>query len=56
MTTVVGMGIGMAPNRVSAAILANVCGIRMTAERWMLFGDLERAWVSKMNEKKPTDE
>jgi len=36
--------------------MADACGIRMTAESWMLYGDLEREWVKTMNEKKPADE
>jgi hypothetical protein len=55
-STVVGMGIGMAPNRTVAAMVASTCGISLTGEFWMLFGDLERAWCSHANEKKPTDE
>ena len=54
-TSVVGMGVGLAPSRSSAATLAEACGIRPTAEWWFLFGDLERAWVERMNEKKPEE-
>lgn len=55
-TTVVGMGLGMAPSRAAASQVATLCGIEVTPEFWLLFGDLERAWVTYMNEKKPTDE
>jgi hypothetical protein len=55
MTSVVGMGVGLAPNRLAAATLAEACGIPLTAEFWFLFGDLERAWVERMNEKKPEE-
>jgi hypothetical protein len=48
---VVGMGVGMVPNRQAATTLASLCGIEATAEFWMLFGDLERAWVNTVNEK-----
>jgi hypothetical protein len=54
-STVVGMGVGMAPNRSVAATLASTCGISPTGEFWMLFGDLERAWVNHANEKKPDE-
>lgn len=55
-STVVGMGVGMAPNRDVAVMVASMCGIEPTAEFWMLYGDLEREWVSIANEKKATDE
>lgn len=55
-SSVVGMGVGMAPNRAVAATLAEACGIRPTAEWWFLFGDLERAWVSIMNERQAKPE
>ena len=45
----------LAPNRSTAATLAEACGIRPTAEWWFLYGDLERAWVSIVNEKKPEE-
>jgi hypothetical protein len=51
--TAVGMGTGLAPNRFVAKTVASTCGIPVTAEFWMLFGDLERAWVTYVNEKKP---
>ena len=57
MTAVIGMnGVGLAPNRVTAETLAEACGIRHTAGLWFLFGDLERAWVTIVNEKKPKPE
>jgi hypothetical protein len=55
-SSVVGMGLGMAPNRFVATQVASFCGIEVNAEFWMLFGDLERAWMTFMNEKKPGDE
>jgi hypothetical protein len=55
-TSVVGMGVGLAPNRAAAALLAEACGISLTAWLWFLFGDLERAWVTFANEKKPSEE
>lgn len=55
-SAVVGMGVGMAPNRFVASTTASGFGIEATPEFWMLFGDLERAWVNYMNEKKPGDE
>lgn len=48
-STVVGMGVGTAPNK-ACALTVFPCE---TTEFWMLFGDLERAWVGHMNEKKP---
>lgn len=55
-SVVVGMGVGMAPNRYVAAKLARESGVEADAEFWMLFGDLERAWVTYQNERKPGDE
>jgi hypothetical protein len=55
-STVVGMGIGLAPNRSVAAMVASTCGISLTGEFWMLFGDLEHAWVTQVNEKKPDEQ
>lgn len=56
-SAVVGMGVGMAPSRAVAATMTEACGIEMTAERWMLFSDVERAWVSIVSEKsKPAEE
>jgi hypothetical protein len=56
MTAVVGMGVGAAPNRQNAVIVAEACDIQTTAEFWMLFRDLEMAWIEYVNEKKPGDE
>lgn len=56
MTAVIGMSVGLAPNRQAATTLADACGIALTAESLMLFGDLERAWVVFANEKKPDEE
>ena len=57
MTPVVGIGIGIAPNRDAAGLLAAACGIQIDAEFWFLFGDLERAWVAMMNKKpEPAEE
>jgi hypothetical protein len=54
-SAVVGMGVGMAPNRATAVAVAEACGIRLTAEWWFLFGDLERAWVTEVGKKKPEE-
>jgi hypothetical protein len=51
-----GMGIGMAPNRATAALVAEACGIHPTAGWWFLFGDLERAWIEQVNKKPPANE
>jgi hypothetical protein len=56
MTSVVGMSVGLAPNRAAAIALAEVCGLEADAEFWFLFGDLERAWVFYMNQKAPGEE
>jgi hypothetical protein len=56
MTAVVGMEVGLAPNRAAAIALADVCGLEAGAEFWFLFGDLERAWVFYMNQKAPGEE
>lgn len=50
-TTVVGMGVGVAPNDTRASRIADACGINVSAELWFLFGDLEREWVRIMNER-----
>lgn len=50
-SSVVGMGLGMAPNRSTAQTLASECGLPATAEFWLLFGDLERTWVECANKK-----
>ena len=55
-SSVVGMGLGMAPNRAAAATMAPLCGIATGPEFWMLYGDLERAWITFMSEGKPADE
>lgn len=55
-SSVVEMGVGLAPNRFVGSRVASLCGINVTAEFWMLFGDLERAWVDYMNEKKPDEQ
>jgi len=55
-SVVVGMAVGMAPSRTVASKAVSLFGIEETPEFWMLFGDLERAWVTYMNEKRPTDE
>jgi hypothetical protein len=49
------MGVGLGPSGPRAATLAEACGIDLTAEFWFLFGDLERAWVTFANEKKPEE-
>jgi hypothetical protein len=55
-SSVVGMGVGIAPNRFVASEVASLCGVEVTAEFWMLFGDLEKAWVTYVSERKPEDE
>lgn len=50
------MSVGMAPSRNVAATMAEACGIQMTGEGWMLFGDLERSWISIVNEKSEAKE
>jgi hypothetical protein len=55
-STVVGMGVGMAPNRATASQVVSLCGISADADFWMLFGDLEKAWVTFAQEKKPDNE
>ena len=56
MTPTVGWSVTLAPNRSAAATLAEACGIKIDAESWLLFGDLERAWVYHMNQKSEGDE
>lgn len=53
MTSVIGGmgGAGLAPNRASAEILSRACGLEMSGTHWMLFGDIERAWISIVNER-----
>jgi hypothetical protein len=55
MQSAVGMGVGMAPSHANAAQMAAACSIPVSADFWMLFGDIERMWVQKMNEKKPEE-
>lgn len=54
-SSVGGMGLAMVPSRAAASEMVSLLGIESTPEFWMLFSDLERAWFTYMNEKKPDE-